>query len=729
MAARCLLVTSRAAAGCLVSLDDAAHRLVRRAAHRRGTPIAGHLSIGGQYVHPFPRVLQLRPPARSIRCLVGTDTVTAQGHSPWTGHARSGDFYLATIGDFSMATDTASASCKAEHGRTETPACVPLRVRTRIQDASAVVVRSTAGGQMSENGIAAAGAKRTESTAGPAEANSQAAADGADKLATDAGKAAETAGANATIARKATDVASAEAIKAKEAADGVAADAKVTRAAATAGKAATAAKKAADNAGEAATKAKVAADSAGVEATGAEAAANSAVAAVTNLEAATASAGQAADEAKEAALRAAADALGAEAAAHRANAYANTEEAADSASEMARHARKAAGSAAEEATQKRRVADGAGDKAASQEGRGRRGCRGHEAKEAADKAVEMATEAGEIRERAALRAADQRAARRARIPALAVAVAVLVALPLFIWALLWWDRPNWFFNKEPFALRFTEAVSAICAVGALALLGLALHGLLRAKQGRLPDPRLMPKDATASEDIVRWRRRGLKALVVGLDGRTSTSMVQATLWTGLTLFAGLFLLMVGRTPNCGGVYNDSGTAPWLWSTCAAKAPASQAFEVAFSDPSGALPLLLGLPIATAVFAKASAKVRQNKADQNLPLPGQPGTVVAAKDPVNSSDHVGVVAGLGQVVSNDLGDVDLLDAQYAIFNMLLAAVFLVLLLTRGVEDGLPQLPETLLILSGVTSGSYVVKKHLENSSAKEPAGGKNPTTPD
>ncbi len=30
---------------------------------------------------------------RSIRCLVGTDTVTAQGHSPWTRHARSGDFY------------------------------------------------------------------------------------------------------------------------------------------------------------------------------------------------------------------------------------------------------------------------------------------------------------------------------------------------------------------------------------------------------------------------------------------------------------------------------------------------------------------------------------------------------------------------------------------------------------------------------------------------------------
>ncbi len=43
-------------------------------------------------------------PARSIRCLVGTDTVTAQGHSPRTGHARNGDFYLATTGDLHPAT-------------------------------------------------------------------------------------------------------------------------------------------------------------------------------------------------------------------------------------------------------------------------------------------------------------------------------------------------------------------------------------------------------------------------------------------------------------------------------------------------------------------------------------------------------------------------------------------------------------------------------------------------
>jgi hypothetical protein len=36
--------------------------------------------------------------------LVGTDTVTAQGHSPRTGHAKNGDFYLAKNGDLHLAT-------------------------------------------------------------------------------------------------------------------------------------------------------------------------------------------------------------------------------------------------------------------------------------------------------------------------------------------------------------------------------------------------------------------------------------------------------------------------------------------------------------------------------------------------------------------------------------------------------------------------------------------------
>jgi hypothetical protein len=57
--------------------------------------------------------------------LVGTDTVTAQGPQPWTGHARSGDFYPATSGDLDlapsgdlfMATDTQAGRRSGGYGR------------------------------------------------------------------------------------------------------------------------------------------------------------------------------------------------------------------------------------------------------------------------------------------------------------------------------------------------------------------------------------------------------------------------------------------------------------------------------------------------------------------------------------------------------------------------------------------------------------------------------------
>ena len=42
-------------------LDDPLHRLVGRAADRGRTPIAAHVSIGGNHVHSFPRVLQWSP--------------------------------------------------------------------------------------------------------------------------------------------------------------------------------------------------------------------------------------------------------------------------------------------------------------------------------------------------------------------------------------------------------------------------------------------------------------------------------------------------------------------------------------------------------------------------------------------------------------------------------------------------------------------------------------------
>src|SRR5215469_4740546 len=48
----------------LVRLDNPPDRLMRRAAHRGGAPVATHLPVGGQYVHP--RRLWLAAEARSL---------------------------------------------------------------------------------------------------------------------------------------------------------------------------------------------------------------------------------------------------------------------------------------------------------------------------------------------------------------------------------------------------------------------------------------------------------------------------------------------------------------------------------------------------------------------------------------------------------------------------------------------------------------------------------------
>jgi hypothetical protein len=47
-------------------------RLVRGAADLGGTPVAAHLPVGDQYVHPFPRVLQWKP-LSVIGDLAGTE--------------------------------------------------------------------------------------------------------------------------------------------------------------------------------------------------------------------------------------------------------------------------------------------------------------------------------------------------------------------------------------------------------------------------------------------------------------------------------------------------------------------------------------------------------------------------------------------------------------------------------------------------------------------------------
>jgi hypothetical protein len=189
---------------------------------------------------------------------------------------------------------------------------------------------------------------------------------------------------------------------------------------------------------------------------------------------------------------------------------------------------------------------------------------------------------------------------------------------------------------------------------------------------------------------VRARRMGLKSLIVGADGRVSTSKVQAVLWTYAVLFAFSYMLVIGRVP-----YDASGRP-------------SVGLDDAFADFVGAelqpeYIALLGLPVAAAVAAKAltTGKVAQNQ---------------VSKPP---SEKSGVGAGVAEIVSNDAGQGDLLDFQYFAFNVVALVYFFVAFASSSAEnpsEGLPEIPVTLLTLAGVSTTSYVVKKALESGVA-------------
>lgn len=218
--------------------------------------------------------------------------------------------------------------------------------------------------------------------------------------------------------------------------------------------------------------------------------------------------------------------------------------------------------------------------------------------------------------------------------------------------------------------------AGVISFGGLALLLLVMHAVLVSKVG----------EAT---DVVSKRRRGVKTLVIGSDGRASTSKVQAVLWTFAVLFAFLFLLVWGRSIGC-----EADT-----DRCLDASDARLAFhEVVERDLQPEYFVLLGLPLSAALAAKAltTGKVEAKE---------------IVKQPLTDEDDAGVVGGIAQVVANDSGETDFNDFQYFAFNLLTLSFFLFQFLTRP-WDGLPDIPPTLLALAGVSTATYTAKKALD-----------------
>jgi hypothetical protein len=216
--------------------------------------------------------------------------------------------------------------------------------------------------------------------------------------------------------------------------------------------------------------------------------------------------------------------------------------------------------------------------------------------------------------------------------------------------------------------------AAVVLVGLLRL----AHTLIRKTQGAGTHP----------------RQRGVKALVMGADGRASTSKLQVLMWTLAVLYAFTFLLLWGRSVGCDDTLSTRRAA-----VCREAASVRGLFSEILEEPlETEYYALLGLPTAAAVAAKALTVSKVAKGEVVKPPAGR--------------EAGGVGKSLAEVVSSDSGRTDLIDFQYFAFN-LLALTFFLLQFVADPEDGLPEMPPTLIALTGVAVAAYTGKKALES----------------
>ena len=174
---------------------------------------------------------------------------------------------------------------------------------------------------------------------------------------------------------------------------------------------------------------------------------------------------------------------------------------------------------------------------------------------------------------------------------------------------------------------------------------------------------LRAQGALLNDDAAGKRKqvRGISSLIVGKDGRTSTSKVAAALWTIALCFAFLVLLFDHKETTIGTL-----DANYL--------------------------LLLGGPFVALIGAK---KITSDRVD-------------SGKSKKEATDERGGAKRAAEVVTDDDGDVDIGDFQYFAFSLVTLTYFFVLFV-RHPACGLPELSDTMVLLSTASAAGYLGKK--------------------
>jgi hypothetical protein len=233
--------------------------------------------------------------------------------------------------------------------------------------------------------------------------------------------------------------------------------------------------------------------------------------------------------------------------------------------------------------------------------------------------------------------------------------------------------------------RTSAAEAALLSVAALAVLAHVI--LLWYQSGINSRP-----PADPAQETLNYRRRGLKAAVIGQDGRASTSKTQVVLWTGAVVWALIDLLLLARAYPGGNLFTSAVATNWRPEYL----------------------VLLGLPVAAAATAKAVVSGSNNgqgpvRQAQHPAMPDQ--TVrVYRREPVEAGVK-GFVVGVAELITADDRTVAWADMQYVVFTLITLVYFVVQVLSQP-GQGLPPVPAALLTLMGVSASGYTASKIVE-----------------
>lgn len=192
-----------------------------------------------------------------------------------------------------------------------------------------------------------------------------------------------------------------------------------------------------------------------------------------------------------------------------------------------------------------------------------------------------------------------------------------------------------------------------------------------------------------SASTVGFRRRGLKAAVIGQDGRASTSKTQVVLWTAGVTWALVDLLLLARAYPGGNLFSGAVTTNWRPEYL----------------------VLLGLPVAAATTAKAA--VTSSNQGRGPLTPEKAQAVASSRNRMYVRESVpngvwGFVTGLAELLTADDGTVAWADLQYVIFTLITLVYFVTQVLAQP-RNGLPPVPAALLTLMGISATGYAANK--------------------